>query len=101
MLLAAAALPAVVGLALLVATAAGVQVLLRTGLATTFPGPLLSEVRIGLALVLLSGCWLLTSAPLEGRVLLVVSRGHGLALADLVVVPPLLLAAALAVERLA
>ena len=76
-MLLAAALPTVVGLALLVALAAGVQVLLRDGLLTTFPWPLLGELRAAAALVLLSACWLAVSAPYEGRVLLVLTPGRG------------------------
>ena len=88
-------------LALLEAVAAGVQALRRTGPLAELPWPLLSESRAALALVLLSGCWLAVSAPYEGRVLLVLARERGLTLGDLVVLPPLLLAVALVVKRVA
>ncbi len=87
-------LAAVVGLALLLAMA--------TGLAD-LTGPSEgrgSAAREVLQLVVLSAAWLLVNSPVEGRVLWAPVARHGLTQADVLVVPPLLVAAGLALLRL-
>lgn len=84
----------VVGLALLIATADGLQLL---GSGSPSRAGLLRPV---LQLVVLSAAWLLVNSPVEGRVLWVLVSRHGLTQADVLVVPPLLLAAVLAALHL-
>ncbi len=57
-------------------------------------------LRHVLQLVALSAAWLLVNSPVEGRVLLVLAQRHGVTQADLLVLPPLLLAGLLAAVRL-
>jgi hypothetical protein len=51
------------------------------------------------ALILLSGVWLLVNKPLEGPVLVVLSRGHGITLSDLLAPAGMAFAAALLYRR--
>ena len=87
------AVAVLVALALLAATVAGVLALLANAPARQ------SHWRPVGQIVLLSGAWLLANSPYEGRVLWVPARGHGLTTADLVVLPPLLVALLLAALR--
>jgi hypothetical protein len=50
-------------------------------------------------LVLLCGLWLLVNKPLEGPVLLVLTRGHGVTLSDLLAVAGVVLAGVLLSRR--
>lgn len=84
------ALAGLVALALLLATVSALPAL----------GEPPSRIRPVLVLVVLSLAWLLVNSPVEGAVLWSPASGHGLTVADLLAVPPLLVAAALAVEHL-
>lgn len=87
------ALAVVVGLGLVLATLSALQVL-------GGPGQQRSEsARAVVQIVVLATAWLTVNGPFEGRVLWVVWPRHGLTQADVLVVPPLLLAALLAVAR--
>ena len=87
-------LAAVVGLALLLTMAIGLEDLTGT------PGGRGVAAREVLQLVVLSAAWLLVNSPVEGRVLWAPVTGHGLTQADVLVVPPLVVAAGLALLRL-
>jgi hypothetical protein len=50
-------------------------------------------------LILLCGLWLLVNKPLEGPVLVVVSRGHGITLSDLLAPAGIAFAAVLLYRR--
>lgn len=57
-------------------------------------------VRLVLELVVLALAWLLVNSPVEGRILWSPLPRHGLTVADVLVVPPLLVAALLLGLRL-
>jgi len=83
------ALAVVVGLALLMACVRGIDLVRRLPVGR-------SEVaRTVLQLVVLAAAWLLVNSPVEGPVLWSPSEQHGLTVADLLGLPPLLLAVAL------
>ncbi len=88
------ALAFLVALALLLGTATALQDALGPALAR---GAVLRPV---LQLLVLSAAWLLVNSPVEGRVLWVPLPRHGLTQADMLAVPPLLVAGLLAVLRL-
>lgn len=50
-------------------------------------------------LIVLCGLWLLVNKPLEGPVLLVLARGHGLTVSDLLAVAGVVLAGVLVYRR--
>ena len=83
------ALAAVVGLGLLLACLRGLD------LARRLPADRSEVVRTVLQLVVLVAAWLLVNSPVEGPVLWAPSERHGLTVADLLGLPPLLLAVAL------
>jgi len=76
-----------VGLALIAATLSAAAVLWHGNAGRPSTWRPVGEV------VLLSAAWLLANSPYEGRILWRPSQDHGLTVADLAVVPPLLLAA--------
>ncbi len=86
-------------LALVVLVALVLAVLQGLGTATGELGLRSGTVRQVAQIVVLSLAWLLCNSPVEGRVLLVIGRGHGITTGDLVVVPALLVAVALTVAR--
>ena len=86
------ALAGALAVALLSVTVLAVAALL--GLAA----PRQSPWRLVAQVVVVSGAWLLGNGPLEGSVLWVPVPGHGLTVADLASLPPLALAAVLAVR---
>jgi hypothetical protein len=97
----ALALQTMIGAALALGLAAGVHVLLRPdGPRYQYPWAELSARRVVLLLVLLATAWLLSNGPTEGRILWSPLQTHGLTVADLLAVPPLLLAAAIVVREL-
>lgn len=80
------------------AVAVGVALVAATVALLTQTGPHWRRTtphRGALQLVLLSAAWLLVNSPFEGRVLWRVVPNHGLTQADVLVVPPLLVAALL------
>ncbi len=83
-----------VGVALTIATAAGVATL-------GDPSRRAGTWRPVGEICLLALTWLLANGPVEGRTLWVPVRGHGLTVADLAVAPALVVAAAVAAHRLA
>lgn len=87
------ALAGVVGLALLLVLARGLDLVRR------FPADRSEVVRTVLQLVCLAAAWLLVNSPVEGPVLWSPSERHGLTVADLFGLPPLLLAAVLALVQ--
>lgn len=95
----ALALQTLAGVTLLVATAAGVEALLRVEPALRFPWPPLSLPRTAAVLVLVAALWLLVNGPTEGRVLLSLSPSRGVTVADLLAVPPVALAAVLVLKE--
>jgi len=82
-----------IGLALVAATLGALTVLVQGNAGRPSPWRPVGEV------VLLSAAWLLANAPYEGRVLWRPLQDHGLTVGDLVVVPPLLVAALVALLR--
>lgn len=88
-------LAVLVAAALVLATVDGLARLLGSG-----PMPGSSWRPVG-QLVGLSAVWLLANGPVEGKVLWSPTPAHGLTLADLLVVPPLLVAGLVLVLRLA
>lgn len=91
----ALAVATLVAATLAVAVLAGIAALLSHGPLLDDPWRPLSLLRVGVLLVLLSGCWLVVNGPLEGRTLFVITHSHGVTAGDLVVVPVLALAAVL------
>lgn len=87
-----------VALALAAATVLGVATLLGLSSVLGDGGRQSSWRPVG-ELVGLAVVWLLANSVVEGRVLWVPVEGHGLTVADLAAVPPLLVAAALALAR--
>lgn len=75
------------GTALSLASVLGLAVLLHHALVPAGLG--VRSWRIGVSLVALSGVWLLLNGATEGPVLIRLSEGHGLTLADLAAGPPL------------
>lgn len=88
------ALALLVGVALLLATVSAL------GMVSGTPSGRGAVLRPVLQLLALSAAWLLVNSPVEGRTLWSPLHGHGLTEADVFVVPPLLLAALLAVLHL-
>lgn len=83
------ALAAVVALALVVVCGRGID------LARRLPTDRSDVLRTVLQLVVLAVAWLLVNSPVEGAVLWAPSERHGLTVADLLALPPLLLAVVL------
>jgi hypothetical protein len=83
-----------VALALLLATASAV-LLVSGSVPSRAPA-----LRAALQLLVLCAAWLLVNSPVEGRVLWEALPRHGLTQADLLALPPLLLAAVLAATGL-
>ena len=82
-----------IGLALLVATLSAFAVLVHGNAGRPSPWRPVGEV------VLLSAAWLLANGPYEGRILWRPWQDHGLTTGDLLAVPPLLVAALVALLR--
>lgn len=96
----ALALQTLSGLTLLIAVAAGTEALLRVEPALRYPWSPLSPPRTAAVLVVVAVLWTLVNAPTEGRVLLSVSATRGVTVADLLAVPPLVLAGLLVLREL-
>jgi hypothetical protein len=85
----------IAAVAITVVNVAMVEVAMRTLGSTLLRA--IAPVRVAVATVLVScAClWLLANAPVEGPVLVLISRNHGVTVADLLVIPPIVAAWAL------